>query len=285
MHANKDKPMNRRDISLAQLGMNDAGPVALIEAAASAGFGSVGLPLRSGALRPLKFEIVDDPAMVTAIERACKATGVGIFDVESLVLGHEPPDDALRRTFEIAARIGASRMSCLGYEPAIGPGRMQDGETAERFAALCAVAAEFDLLIGIEFMLFRSIRTLGDAVSVIEAAGAPNARIILDALHVHRSGATVADVAALPAGIVSHLQLCDAAASAPLPEQLVDEARSERLLPGDGVIPLLGLIAALPAGTPLSLEIPVAANAHLPVAERARRGMASLGWLIAEHTL
>lgn len=277
--------MNLHEISLAQLGMNDAGPVALIEAAAAAGFGSVGLPLRSGALKKLKFEIVDDPAMVTSIERACRATGIGIFDVESLVLGHEPPDDALRRTFETAARIGASRMSCLGYEPAIGPGRMVEEQTAERFAALCAVAAEFDLLIGIEFMLFRSIRTLGDAAALITASRAPNARIILDALHVQRSGATVADVAALPAGIVSHLQLCDAAAAAPLPEHLVDEARSERLLPGEGVIPLLGLIAALPAGTPLSLEIPVAANAALTVAERARVGAASLRQLVAEAAL
>jgi sugar phosphate isomerase/epimerase len=268
--------MDLRRIALAQLGMNDAGPVALIEAAALAGFGAVGLPLRSGALRPLKFEVVGDEAMVRAIISSCRDNGVGIFDTESLVLGHEPSGDCLRRTFETAARIGASRMSCLGYEPAIGPGGMGQGEAIERFAALCAVAAEFDLLIGVEFMLFRSIRTLEEASELVTESGAANARIVLDALHVQRSGASVADVVALPRGIVSHLQLCDASADAPPPEQLVEEARSGRLLPGEGVIPLNGLIAALPPGTPLSLEIPVAAHASLPVAERARLGADSL---------
>lgn len=48
-------------VSLAQLGMGDEGPVAMIEAAAAAGFCAVGLPLRSGALRPLQTEIIGNP--------------------------------------------------------------------------------------------------------------------------------------------------------------------------------------------------------------------------------
>lgn len=268
--------MDLRNVALAQLGMNDEGPVALVEAAAAAGFGAVGLPLRSGALKPLKFEIVGADETIGAIMRACRATGVSIFDTESLVLGHEPPGDELRRTFETAARLDASRLSCLGYEPARGPGQMRSGEITERFARLCAAAAEFDLLIAVEFMLFRSIRTLTEAAILVAESGAPNARIVLDALHFLRSGATVAEVAALPPGMVSHLQLCDAPAAAPAPEELVEEARGQRLLPGEGVIPLEDLIAALPPSTPLSLEIPVAAHAALPVAERARRGAIAL---------
>lgn len=41
--------MPPQTVSLAQLDMNDEGPIALIEAAAAAGFRAVGLPLRSGA--------------------------------------------------------------------------------------------------------------------------------------------------------------------------------------------------------------------------------------------
>jgi sugar phosphate isomerase/epimerase len=271
--------MTPETVSLAQLGMNDEGPIAMIEAAAAAGFKAVGLPLRSGALRPLRTEIVGDPGMVRGIRAACVATGVGVFDVEALVLGHEPSPDALRETFETAAELGASRVSCLGFEPACGPGAMRPGAEAERFARLAEAAAEFGLLVGIEFMAFRSISSLGAAASLLTESGAPNGRIVLDALHFQRTGATVEEVAALPPGLVSHLQICDAPAVAPFPEALAEEARGARLLPGDGVIPLRALIDALPEGTPMSLEIPVADLLPLPVAERARRGAATLAAL------
>lgn len=271
--------MTPETVSLAQLGMNDEGPVAMIEAAGAAGFKAVGVPLRSGALRPLRTEIVGDPGIIRAIRTACAATGVGVFDVEALVLGHEPDPDALRRTFETAAEIGASRVSCLGFEPARGPGAMHPGTEAERFARLAEEAAGFGLLVAIEFMAFRSISSLGAAAGVLAEAGAPNGRIVLDALHFHRTGATVEEVAALPPGIVSHLQICDAPAVAPFREALAEEARGARLLPGGGVIPLRALIDALPGSTPLSLEIPVAELLSLPVAERARRGAAALAAL------
>lgn len=271
--------MTPEHVSLAQLGMGDEGPVAMIEAAAAAGFGAVGLPLRSGALRPLPTEIIGNPPVIRAIQTACRATGITVFDVEALVLGHEPGPDDLRRTFETAAQIGASRMSCLGYEPARGPGDLPPQGAAERLAAIAAVAQEFGLLICVEFMAFRAINSLGAAAAIIAASGAENARIVLDALHFHRTGATLAEVAALPPGLVSHLQLCDAAAPAPPPDALAAEARGQRLLPGAGVIPLRGLIAALPETTPLSLEIPTAALAALPVARRARIGAAALAAL------
>lgn len=271
--------MTPETVSLAQLGMTDEGPIAMIEAAAAAGFKAVGLPLRSGALRPLRTKIVGDPGMIRAIRSACAATGVGVFDVEALVLGHEPAPDALRETFETAAELGASRVSCLGYEPSRGPGAMAPGAEAERFARLADTAAEFGLLVGIEFMAFRSIPSLGAAAHLLAETGAPNGRIVLDALHVQRTGATVEQVAALPPRFVSHLQICDAAALAPPLDALAEEARGARLLPGDGVIPLRALIDALPEGTPLSLEIPVADLLPLPVAERARRGAAALSAL------
>ncbi len=270
--------MNVRQFALAHLGMSGDGPVPLIEAAAAAGFRAVGLPLRSGALRPLAHEIVGNAPAVRAIKVACAATGVGIFDVESLVLGHEPDHDGLRRTFETAAEIGASRMSCLGAEPASGT-KLSRAEEAERLARICRTAAGFGLSIGLEFMLFRSIRTIGEALAVVQAAGEPNLGVIVDALHLFRSGGTPADVAAAPANLLSHCQLCDAPADAPAPDRLVDEARSGRLLPGEGAIPIAELVATLPVSVPLALEIPVARNAGLPVAERARLGAVALARL------
>ena len=266
-------------VTLAHLGMSDEGPLALVEAAAGAGFAGVGLPLRSGALRPLRMEIVGDAALVRAIRKACRDNGVGIFDVEALVLGHEPPADALHALFETAAELGASRVSCLGHEPAHGAGTLRPGEAPARLARLADMAAGHGLLIAVEFMAFRSVGSLPAAVELIQATGHANLGLVVDALHAHRTGVTPEALAALPAGMVSHLQLCDAPSERPPRDRLAEEARGERLLPGDGVIPLRDFVNALPGGTRLSLEIPVRALAALSVAERARRGAAALSYL------
>ena len=266
-------------VSLAQLGLIDQGPIPLVEAAGQHGFQAVGVPLRSGALKPLRYEIVGNTPLIREIKAACRAHGVGVFDVEALVLGHEPPVEELCRIFETASELGASRISCLGYEAGIGPGSMTVGSEPERLAQICRVAREFDLCVGVEFMLFRSIRTLGDAKKIVLKAGEPNARIIIDLLHLHRTGGTVQDVADLPKELLSHVQLCDATAEQPAIDQLAAEARGGRLLPGDGVIPLRPLIDELPPESFFSLEIPVQAHADLPIAERVRRGADALGRL------
>lgn len=268
--------MKTDQVTLAQLGLNDEGPMALLEAAAEAGFRGIGLPLRSGALKELKVEIVGNHKLVHEIRRAADDAGMVIFDVESLVLGHEPDRETLRLIFETAYELGATRMSCLGFEPSMGPGHMRLGEEAHRLATICEIASEFGLMIGVEFMMFRSIRTLEEARKIVVDSGAPNARIILDALHCFRSGMTLDELRALDPALVSHLQLCDAVPEAPAPEKLVEEARAHRLMPGQGAIPLAAMVQILPADTPMSLEIPVQANAHLPVRERAKLGAEAL---------
>lgn len=268
--------MNSDRVSLAQLGLIDQGPIPLIEAAGQHGFRAVGLPLRSGALKPLKYEIAGNAPLVREIKAACRANGVGLFDVEALVLGHEPSDEELCRIFETASELGASRISCLGYEARLGSGTMRAGDEAERLAQICSVAREFDLVVGVEFMRFRSIQTLRDAQKTVTASGEPNARIIIDLLHLHRTGGSAEDVARLPEELLSHVQLCDAGAEQPALDDLAAEARGGRLLPGDGVIPLRGIVNALPPGALFSLEIPVQANAHLPIAARVRHGADAL---------
>ncbi|MGA8722511.1 MAG: hypothetical protein WB557_31215, partial [Solirubrobacteraceae bacterium] len=63
---------------------------------------------------------------------------------------------------------------------------------------------------------------------------------------------------------------------------LYEEAVYNRLAPGDGELPLLELIEAMPAAAPLSVETPVAAVAHLSVRERAEHAMAATRRLLGE---
>ena len=98
----------------------------------------------------------------------------------------------------------------------------------------------------------------------------PNAGILVDALHLIRSGGRPADVAALKPGTVSYVHLCDALAREIAPADFAEEARTNRLYPGEGGLPLGELLQALPADTPLSLEAPNARYADRPPAEQLR---------------
>ena len=78
-----------------------------------------------------------------------------------------------------------------------------------------------------------------------------------------------------------YAQICDAAAVIPSESgDLIREARTGRLLPGEGALPLRELVAALPAAIPLSIEAPVRATAGLPALDRAQRAYRSMHALL-----
>ncbi len=82
--------------------------------------------------------------------------------------------------------------------------------------------------------------------TVVTRANHPNAHILVDALHVFRSGTPPQEFAALDPALLGPLQLCDAPATPPA--DLIAEARTRRLLPGAGELALPALIDALPRG-------------------------------------
>src|SRR6202040_247001 len=106
------------------------------------------------------------------------------------------------------------------------------------------------------------------------AAARPNGGVLVDALHLSRTGGTPLDVRAAPAGFIRSAQLCDAVAERPSSQEaIIKEARSGRLPPGHGTLPLRDLLAELPAGTVLSIEVPMDGSA--PPERHARDNFAA----------
>ena len=63
---------------------------------------------------------------------------------------------------------------------------------------------------------------------------------------------------------------------------MIYQARNERAFPGDGNLDLVGMLAVLPNGVPLSLEAPVKSLAErLNPVERAQRGRQAMAALVA----
>ena len=103
-----------------------------------------------------------------------------------------------------------------------------------------------------------SVRDLPQALAVLDTVNRPNANVLIDNLHLARTGGTVADAAAVAPGRLPYIQLCDAPAATP--DKLVVEALDTRLTLGDGELPVRELVDVLPAHTALSLEV---RSAHL----------------------
>jgi sugar phosphate isomerase/epimerase len=253
----------RPALGLAHLTALDVAPLDLVPLAAAAGFGFVGLRLCPATPDGPFYALPPGSVALADMRRRMDGEGVRVHDIEIVTIDQGFDPSALAPVLEQAAALSARRLSVCGEDP-------DRGRLVARFAALCERAADYGLGVDLEWMGWRVVATLPDAVAVVRAAAQPNAAVLVDALHLARNGGVPADLAALPAAMIRSAQLCDAPAAAPATRAgLIAEARGARLLPGAGALPLPALLEALPEGTALSCEIPLAEP--LPPAERARR--------------
>jgi len=153
-------------------------------------------------------------------------------------------------------------------------GGIDDDESrlAANYAKLAEAAAGFGIGMAIEFMPSRPMRSLADALRVLGKVDHPNAKLLIDTLHLQRSGGTPEDAGRVDPAKLAYVQVCDAASveSPAMRSALIEESRSGRLYPGEGVLPLTRLYDLLPADIPTSLEAPHAHHAHLPPTERLK---------------
>ena len=237
------------------------------DAAAAAGYDAAGLRLDPR---------TTTPADAAALRRRADDLGLAVLDLEVVRLGPDRPFDDHLRLLELAGILGARFLLTVSVHPT-GAG------TAADLARLAAAARGAGPRVAVEFMRFTGIRTLADALELVRALGDDAPAVLVDALHLQRGGGSPADLAALPAGTVGYLQLCDAPAAAPA--DLAEEARHHRLPPGTGDLPLAGLLAHGPAGVPLSVEVQSdRLAAELAPVERARRLLADTRRVLAAGT-
>lgn len=219
--------------------VGDAAPTEVVDAAVAAGFAGVGLRLDPTA--------VGDRA-IAAIRSRLDATGMRLLDVEVVRLNAAHPAGSYRRLVEIAAELGARWVLTVSELD-------NRGQATDQLTELCEAAHPCGLGVALEFMPFTEVRTLGQALELLAAVGRPNLGVLVDALHLHRSGGDRSQLATIPNGRLAYAQLCDAPNRAPAPGALAEEARHARLMPGDGELDLVGFVAALPAGVPVSVEV------------------------------
>lgn len=237
-------------LSLAFLTLPDTPAPQVIAAAAEAGFASVGLRLLpAAAADEPPYPLLRDRRLLNETRAALRDTGVRVADVEivRIAAGFDP--DRLMPFLERAAELGARHVLVAGDD-------RDEARLTEAFARFCQSAAGFGLTGDLEFMPWTAVRDLAAARRIVGAAGQPNGAVLVDALHMDRSGTTLAEVAALPPHLVNYVQFCDAPAGYdPSDAGMIAVARGARLMPGQGAIDLAGLARAIPPGVTISVEV------------------------------
>jgi sugar phosphate isomerase/epimerase len=244
-----------RQLSLASLSALHVPPPEFVRYAAAAGFDLVGalrlLPASDGT----GFDLVGDAALRRATAAALTATGLGVLDVEVFRIRPGTAAADAEPLLAIGAGFGARFLLTAVEDP-------EPARRADVFAELAQLARGHGLRCTAEPMVFSALRTPADAVALLTAAGADDAGVLVDALHLARAGGVPADLDALGAARLPYLQLCDAASAEPAGtdpaglRRAVQEAVGHRLPPGEGVLPLADLLRRVDPRAPVSVEAP-----------------------------
>jgi sugar phosphate isomerase/epimerase len=236
-----------------------------VDSAARAGFDHVGLRLKTPTPGTAREPVMGDGADRRKLVRHVRDAALSVLQVEAIWISPDFDLGAVKATVDLAAELGAKYLLAVGDDE--DPSRL-----AGNLERVVRLAEQAGMRVALEFMPYASVATLPNALGIVNAFQRDSLGLVVDALHLARSKATPADLGGLPAGKLFFLHLCDGSADGPIGRSaLREEARTGRLLPGHGHLPLADLIAMAPAGTPVELECPVWELRNLPTETRLRK--------------
>lgn len=264
-----------RQYSLSFLTVADVSPVEAVKIAAECGYAQVGLRLLPAASNEAEYPILKDLNTLHETQAALADTGVKVADVEIIRITPDFEPKKYLQFLEVAQQLNAKHILIAGNDN-------EHNRLIENFSSFCELSKKFNLSCDLEFMPWTAVKNLNQAQSIVEQSGQSNAAILIDSLHFDRSDSTLEQVKALSASQMNYVQLCDGLAKYDASDEgLIQIARNNRLVPGQGDIDLLGLIAALPKNITLAAEVPNLQLAQLPALERARINLQAIKALVA----
>jgi sugar phosphate isomerase/epimerase len=232
-----------------------------VQLAHDAGFEAVGIRIGVAAPGEEPWPMTPGTPMLAATLARLADTGTVVQDVEIITITPETTAEPYDPLFEVGARLGARFFNVMVTDPDVA-------RAHDTFAALCERALPYGLRPCMEGISYTAVRDLKTARAVLAGTGGG---LIVDPLHLQRSGDDVTDLQQVEPAVLGYLQLCDGPRmvpdSIPLPDRMPRgqtvagsvrqlESRAARLLPGEGEIPVVDFAAALPPDLPVSVEAP-----------------------------
>jgi sugar phosphate isomerase/epimerase len=226
-------------------------PVEFVELAADLGCRHMSAVVRGQELVPLGYEpfsLKDDPTLRKDVLAAMNHRGVAISLGDGFLVLPGAEMDAFRADLDVLAELGVPRINTVSLDPDLS-------RTFDQFAALTELAAQRNIETDVEPVPGLTVGDLPTAVAALEYVGRPDFRLLIDTMHLVRSGSGAADLAALDPGHIGYAQLNDTTLR-PRIESYMEEAMFERMVPGEGELPLGDILSALPSDVVIELEVP-----------------------------
>ncbi len=208
------------------------------------------------------FNLRDDAALRREMMAAMRDRGIAISLGEGFTIRPDADIARCADDLDIMAELGVLRINTVSLDPDFQ-------RTCDQFAVLAELAAARGMETTVELSPGLTVGDLDTALAAIRHVGRRDFRLLLDTMHVFRSGAAVADIAALDPHLIGYVQLCDAPWQ-PAMEHYMEEAMFHRLPPGQGQLPLGDLLALVPNDCVIGLEVPMSARAQAGVGPRER---------------
>jgi sugar phosphate isomerase/epimerase len=146
------------------------------------------------------------------------------------------------------AELGVPRINVVSLDPDLG-------RTFDQFTILTELAAQRNIQTVVEPVPGLTVRDLPTALAAREHVGRPDFRLLIDTMHLVRSGSGASDVAAIRPDHIGYAQLNDTTLR-PRMDNYMEEAMFERMVPGEGELPLREIVSALPPDIVIELEVP-----------------------------
>jgi sugar phosphate isomerase/epimerase len=277
-------------IGIGHLTMLDVAPPQWVGVAAYAGFDAVGIRVAVAASGEAPWPMTVGTPMLAETVSRLDDTGVEVLDVEIIRLTPDTTVAAARPLLEVGALLGARFVNVIAADSDLKRAK-------DTFAEIAEAAAGYGLRMVVEAISYTPVSTLDDALLLVKGSAGG---IIVNPLHLHRSGGTPEQLVTVDPAMLGYCQLCDAPSDPPhglsrpsrLPRgqspDVTDaqlESRAMRLLPGEGDLPLRELVAVMPTSLPISVEAPnLALLQQLGPFGFARRARESVSRLLAPLT-
>lgn len=226
-------------------------PIELVNLAADLECRCVSVAVQGMPLVPLgypPFSLKDDTVLRKDLLAAMGDRGVSISLGDGFLVLPGADVSALRGDLDVLAELGVPRINVVSLDPDLP-------RTLDQFAALTEFAAQRDIGTVVEPVPGLTIGDLGAALAATEYVGRSEFRLLIDTMHLVRSGAGAAELTAIPAQLIGYAQLNDTTLR-PHIDNYMEEAMFERMVPGEGELPLHDLLSALPGDTVLEIEVP-----------------------------
>ncbi|HEX7856128.1 MAG TPA: sugar phosphate isomerase/epimerase [Sphingobium sp.] len=227
-------------------------PVEYVELAAKLGCTDIGMSAKPVVGLPEfypQWTLRDNPALVRDVKAAVAHHGIGIAVAEGFFVLPNGDVSAFAADLDLLADVGAKRATICVFET-------DRTRAFDQLGAFAELAAARGMGSQVEFVPSLAIGDFATALDAINYIGRKDFGMVVDSMHLFRCGATAADVATLAPEAIGHIQICDVPWKV-APEGHGMEAGSERLCPGEGELPLAELIAVLPEGRVIGLEVPM----------------------------